>query len=356
MAVKNVTKGEKITANWANSLVDTVNALGGVDLRGRSARNSNKNTHRPYQPHSQFLIRKTANLTYTIEAGSIFVDGELIQSASPSHFQYSSLMDYETNCSYTPKSSDDLPIWYVDIFTTKNEELQKHIALLKVKGYLEPFQESTISDYAFNTRYILNTVDLEKKEVKQIFSGSIFLQTVGKDNILELISLIAGDGIQIDYADNAFTIKANISVIPEDNFILVNQRTEQDGQITVGLSLNSDILTDQISIIGGDYIRVDYDKKNYTIHNTMSIIAGDGITVSKIDGDGILISLTPPTVSVIHVDGIVTMNGSQIVWGNLGEGTFGADLCQLQIDKATFTLRVEKVTDANGLTFLKFGF
>lgn len=354
MAIKNVTKGEKITANWANSLVDTVNALGGADLRGRSAGNSNKNTHRPYQPHSQFLIRKTANLSYTIEAGSVFVDGVLIQSASPSHFHYSSLTNYEKNSSYTPKSSDDLPIWYIDIFTTKNSKLQKHIAMLKVKGASEPFQDTTVPDYTFNNRYILNTIDEEKKEVKQIFSGSIYLQTIGKSDILEQISLIAGDGIRIDYNSNAFTIKAYISVIPEDKFILVNQRTEKDGQITVGLSLNSDIIPNQISIIGGDYIKVDYNKKSYTIHNTMSIIGGDGVSVSKIDGDGVLISLNTP--SQIKVDGIMTINGSQRIWGELGEGTSGADLCQLQIDKATYTLRVERITNANGLTFLKFGF
>ena len=354
MAIKNVTKGEKITANWANSLVDTVNALGGADLRGRNAGNSNKNTHRPYQPHSQFLIRKTANLSYTIEAGSVFVDGVLIQSASPSHFQYSSLTDYEKNSSYTPKNADDLPIWYVDIFTTKDPEKQKHIAILKVKGFSEPFQDTTIPDYTYNNRYVLNTIDEEKKEVRQIFSGSIYLQTVGKTDELEQISLIAGDGIKIDYNSKAYTIKAYISVIPEDKFIIVNQRTEQDGQITVGLSLNSDILPDQISIIGGDYIKVDYNKKSYTIHNTMSIIGGDGVTVSKIDGDGVLISLNAP--SQIKVDGIVTINGSQRIWGELGEGTSGADLCQLQIDKSTYTLRVERVTNANGLTFLKFGF
>ena len=134
--VKNVTKGERITANWANSLVDTVNALGGADLRGRNAGNSNKNTHRPYQPHSQFLIRKTANLSYTIEAGSVFVDGVLIQSASPSHFHYSSLTDYEKSSSYTPKNADDLPTWYIDIFTTKNSKGAANENIIKFRDYL----------------------------------------------------------------------------------------------------------------------------------------------------------------------------------------------------------------------------
>lgn len=354
MAIKNVTKGEKITASWANSLVDTVNSLGGLDLRGHSAGNNNKNTHKPYQPHSQFLIRKTANLTYTIEAGSIFVDGELIESASSSHFQYSSLTDYEQNSSYSPTSADDLPIWYIDIFTTENEEQQKHIAILKVKGNLEPFQDSSISDYEFNTRIILNTVDLDKKEVRQIVSGTIYLQTNKATGNIEQISIISGDGIQITYADNTYAIKANISVISGDNLIQVNQRVDKDGQLVVRLSMNSTIIPDQISIIGGDYIKVEYNKNQYTIHNKMSIIGGDGITVSKIDRDGILISLAPPTVSVIHVDGIVAMDGREIIWSKLGELTFGADLCQLEIDKATFTLRVEKITDANGLTFLKF--
>ena len=54
----------------------------------------------------------------------------------------------------------------------------------------------------------------------------------------------------------------------------------------------------------------------------MSIIAGDGVMVSKIDGDGVLISLNAP--SQIKVDGIITTNGSQRIWGELGEGTSGA--------------------------------
>lgn len=356
MAIKNVTKGERISAIWANSIVDTVNAMQGVDLRGTSAAPTAKGIHRPYQPHSQFLIKKLSDLSYSIEAGSIFIDGTLIECSEHGNFQYCSLIDYDKNSVYKPQNSADLPIWYIDIFTTKDTKKQKHIAYLKVKNHEAPFEDTSVSGYSFNNRFVLNTVDIEKCEVKQIVSGSMYLSTIGADGgTVEQISLIAGDGIHINEHLNAYEICAKISLISTDNLIYVNQKTEPDKTIMLELTLNSDIMRDDISIIGGDNIRVDYKSpRTYTIHNTQSIIAGDGIFISKIDGDDIYIALDTP--STINVDGIVTMNGSHRIWGEVGEGASGADLCSLQIDKSTYTLRVERVSDANGQNFLKFGF
>lgn len=355
MAIKNVTKGERISATWANSLVDTVNAMQGVDLRGTSATPTAKGTHRPYQPHSQFLIKRLSDLSFSIEAGSVFVDGALIEGAEHGKFQYCSLIDYEKNSVYKSKDSNDLPIWYVDIFTTKDTKKQQHIAYLKVKQHQAPFEDTSVSGYSFNNRFILNTVDKEKCEVKQIVCGSMYLSTMGDGGTVQQISLIAGDGIHISEHLNAYEISTKISVISTDNLIIVNQKTEADKTIMVELTLGSDIPRDDISIIGGDNIRVDYKSpRTWTIHNTQSIIAGDGIFISKIDGDDIYIALDTP--STIKVDGIVTMNGSHRIWGEVGEGASGADLCQLQIDKSTYTLRVERVSGANGKNFLKFGF
>ena len=122
MVVKNVGRGEPITAFWANSLVNEVNLKQGVHLSGRSIpRPSMRNLQLTSEP--AFQIRYTKSGDITLNAGQIYINGLLVGASSEigeevskhSYNQFSSLKEWEENSVHTMQDLEDLPEWYIVI-------------------------------------------------------------------------------------------------------------------------------------------------------------------------------------------------------------------------------------------------
>lgn len=131
MVVKNVGRGEPITAYWANSLVNEVNMKQGLHLSGRSIpRPSMRNLQLSSEP--AFQIRYTKSGDVTLNAGQVYINGLLVGAGKSdtdgnitgvvdkhSYNQYSSLKDWDANSVHTMQDLDDLPEWYVVITAPK---------------------------------------------------------------------------------------------------------------------------------------------------------------------------------------------------------------------------------------------
>ena len=77
--VKNVSKGDKITAFWANSLVNEVNNGQGIKLGRRSIPSSNGHSIQ-MASEPAFQIRYSMDNQFTLNTGQIYLDGVLIES------------------------------------------------------------------------------------------------------------------------------------------------------------------------------------------------------------------------------------------------------------------------------------
>ena len=134
MVVKNVGRGEPITAFWANSLVNEVNLKQGIHLSGRSIpRPSMRNLQLTSEP--AFQIRYTKSGDITLNAGQIYINGLLVGASSEkgeeassekgeevskhSYNQFSSLKEWEENSVHTMQNLEDLPEWYIVITAPK---------------------------------------------------------------------------------------------------------------------------------------------------------------------------------------------------------------------------------------------
>lgn len=126
MVVKNVGRGEPITAFWANSLVNEVNMKQGIHLSGRSIpRPSMRNLQLTSEP--AFQIRYTKSGDITLNAGQIYINGLLVGASSKngeevskhSYNQFSSLKEWEENSVHTMQNLEDLPEWYIVITAPK---------------------------------------------------------------------------------------------------------------------------------------------------------------------------------------------------------------------------------------------
>lgn len=311
--INTVSKGEPIRATWANSIALELNHPNGLNLRSKHRA---ENYSRPMQYASEpaFQIRTTSNYDYTLNTGQIYIDGELVEASEnnqDSYNQYGSIDNWEALSIYTPISEKDFPIWTILIYKLAIEEAAvgdeetppPYKASLSVKsfdGSQSPKTVPTPDNYYLWKSIPVNEVDEEYSELKQLVSGSIYLSTIEQPSIIitDGISIIAGDGINVDYSDNAYTISAKLSIIPTDDVITTHQYTDTDKTIIVELGANLPEIHKQVSIIAGDGIIV--DSKEYTDVITYTV----STTFSPINFD--------EEWFIIEEDGTVTLNEEKL--------------------------------------------
>ena len=172
---------------------------------------------------------------------------------------------------------DKLPIYRAILFVeSSNPDLNKG------KEF------STPENYFIAKVIPINTVDKTNSTLKQLVSGTIYLTTEDKE-----ISLIAKDGIIIDYSTSSDPTKPDVYQIGLDPSFIPHS---------------------DLSIVAGDNIIVDYSYQNnvttYTISaKYVSIIGKDGIKVNEIDKNVFEISLEASPIigsdlSIIGKDGV----------------------------------------------------
>ena len=127
--IKTVSKGEAIKATWANSIVNTLNSMGGINYTNRSIENHLGKGFQ-FASNAAFQIRYTKNGQFTINSGQIYVDGELIcliedkerSLTESSYNMFGSLENWNKVSLYSPTSPYDLPIWSITIFKLETED------------------------------------------------------------------------------------------------------------------------------------------------------------------------------------------------------------------------------------------
>lgn len=234
MVVKNVGRGEPITAFWANSLVNEVNMKQGLHLSGRSIpRPSMRNLQLASEP--AFQIRYTKSGDVTLNAGQIYINGLLVGAGKAdadgnvtgatdkhSYNQYSSLKDWDANSVHTMQDIEDLPEWYVVITGPKvvnsSNISEVEAKLVKQKKGTKPPVQPKENTNTGGTGSTESTTEEEEKmwcciqlskvvngELLQLVSGSIFLSTAP-------VSLVSGDGILIESDEKGEVYKVNLYV------------------------------------------------------------------------------------------------------------------------------------------------
>ena len=170
MVVKEVQRGEPISASWANSLVKAVNTYGGIS---HSDRVGSATYLKPIQLASEpaWQIRYTKNHQITLNAGQIYIDNQLITCGDNSYNQYGSVENWTTLSVYTPTSAEDLPIWSIYVYQANKAETKPTIrAILKVRSSAAaaPILDTPPDGYTLIREIQLNTVDTTTKSIKQL--------------------------------------------------------------------------------------------------------------------------------------------------------------------------------------------
>lgn len=301
MVIKNVSRGEPITALWANSLVNEVNLNQGIRLRGRNV-NESSGSRIQMASEPAFQIRFTKNGYVTLNAGQIYVNGYLVtqtveegQNAKHSYNQFSSIKNWDKYAIHQmTNGAEDLPEWYILITSPKNvtesniNEVEAEL-VKKTKGQAKPTKPENIGDdKLWACVQISKVVD---NQLLQLVSGSIYISSQNGGSIdINPISLVAGDGIKLTFTTDpdACKIEQNLSVISSDNSILIAQDAGPDNIHTITLSINSDIFRDKISIISvDDFITINddfVDGVRVVELSLSSSILGDGVSLDLESG------------------------------------------------------------------------
>lgn len=120
MILKNVSKGDPITATWANSLINKINHNRDLDLRGRVRIPPQYNKPFRLQYDEAWKIRIDEDMIYRLNSGQIYINNNLIHGESINFLpNYNSVQGYSDNSSYIPTSSIDIPIWAIDIYKSE---------------------------------------------------------------------------------------------------------------------------------------------------------------------------------------------------------------------------------------------
>lgn len=177
MSIRRVNSGEPITAFWANSIVSAIDTISG----NRKVYATSSNTNRPidFNNSAGFQIQMTPSGCWTIEAGTIYVNGQLIQGKGTTYGSNSSSLQNWSSCYFY--KGKELPKW-------------------KIKGYIPKNATGNIADSKFwlinesetNTNnneednppetppegfrwweQYVNDTDSEQGTIKQLITGSI---------------------------------------------------------------------------------------------------------------------------------------------------------------------------------------
>ena len=177
MSVRRVQSGEPITAHWANSIVNALDTIGG----NRQTTSSNVSGIAPQQFNNPaaFQIQMTRGGCWTIEAGSIFINGELIKGKGATYGNhYSSLQNWD-NCYF--HKGKTLPKWKIKGYIPKDATgsisgSKFWLINVNAEDGKEPSDIPTElpEGYTWWEQYI-NEVDDKQGTVKQIITGSLHI-------------------------------------------------------------------------------------------------------------------------------------------------------------------------------------
>lgn len=233
MALSNVSTGDKITARWANSLINEVNKLQPLEI---------KTTRMDYTgvdftcmaDYSEAFHMEWSNGNITLNAGQIYLNGQLIrpEKANNSYNQFSSVENYSEY--EVIDIQDTIPELAIEIKVPKNysdekiKEVKARIVEIKKDstgeqgeaGNEEPSEEEAKFD---KITIQINELTADKKDFVQLVSGSVYLYTNAnlpkdKEGIIicdeenEVENKETGEKTKV----TTKVIKLNVSIIGED--------------------------------------------------------------------------------------------------------------------------------------------
>lgn len=174
MSVRRVNSGEPITAFWANSIVNALDTYGGNRNNGTSGVGGNAPQQFTYP--AAFQIQMTASGCWTIEAGTIYINGKLIQGNGNTYGQHSSsLQNWEQVYFHNGKN---LPKWKIKGYIPSSPD--KDISLSKfwlINENADNAQELKIEPPLGYSMWelLINDVDEKQGTIKQLVSGTIHI-------------------------------------------------------------------------------------------------------------------------------------------------------------------------------------
>lgn len=194
-----------------------------------------------------------------------------------SYNMYSSCTNWYENCNYTPTDATDLPIWFITITSPKatitKDNISEVVAKLVVTNDEQQVpQPEGVDDNKEFTVIQVNTID--GFNLIQLVSGTIYLNEA-------MPSLVAGDGIKIVEVDEALIISSNPEVIAN---VDVDVRAGDNVKVVKSVDNTTRVFTvhanvPTVSLLAGDGIQVDASQHGnvtaYTISNTYSTIPYD---------------------------------------------------------------------------------
>ena len=178
MSVQFVRKGEPITAFWANSLVNAVNTQS--TSKGQAHVNTGYNPLHQYVNPAAFQIQMTQSGCYTIEPGTIFINGTEIIGKGETHSAHkSSLQNWEDTFFHKGKK---LPKWKIkgyiprdytgDVSASKFWLINENSEVEQNKENMPP---DDVPEGAMWWEQLINEVDDNQGTIKQIVSGTIYI-------------------------------------------------------------------------------------------------------------------------------------------------------------------------------------
>lgn len=307
--VSKVNIGTPITAAWANSLVTEAN---NQPLQSGSFYDASGKVGKGYQlsSHGAWHISCTNHGTVCLNAGQIYINNLLVTPAKSDDGSWNGSYNQRCSCGnfkdfeVTQCTKDTLPVFYIVIkmpVDVTSESIKKVTATLYKSMGEQPTPPEPPALEEDETYKIIQLNEVNNCQIKQLISGTIYLNfnssTGGYD--IQPISIIAGDGIRVDFDDDVYTIHAQISLIPMDNIITTNQSIDsQTNTLILEVGANIPETHKQVSIIAGDGIIVDSDEDADVITYTISA------SVINFDFD--------EEWFIIEEDGTVTLNEEKL--------------------------------------------
>lgn len=352
MLVKNVTAGEPITASWANALVNNVNQRQSANISTRGVEFTKAKGGMQFVNDPAWQIRITADRKITLNAGQIYVNGLLVKpkdstQGESSYNQICSVTGWKDNC-VKDYIEDDLPVFTIEIempYVVDESNISDVVATLKVAKAGEAnngsSNEGSDAEEDSDKRKIsIQLNDVEEKEIKQLVSGTIWLN-------YNTVSFIAGDNIhliqKVDEVTNVETLQIHNkhSFVAGDGItILEEEELPDDGAedfvpkniITISTTPLSFIGTDGITIEEGEEEISDENNPDTTKKVKTVTIGGGGGNYSFIGKDGI--TILEEEISETREDG-TTKNVQQITIFDKTISLIAHDPFTLKITKET---------------------
>lgn len=342
--VSKVNVGTPITAAWANSLVTEAN---NQPVQSGSFYDASGKVGKGYHlsSHGAWHISCTNHGTVCLNAGQIYINNLLVTPAKSEDGSWNGSYNQKCSCGnfsdfeVTQCTKDTLPVFYIIIkmpVDVTSETIKKVTATLYKSMGEQPTPPEPPALEEDETYKIIQLNEVHNCQIKQLISGTIYLNfnssTGGYD--IQQISLVAGDGINIDYDKNVYSIAAKVSLIEGDG-IIANQYTDASGTIIMEVSANVPDIKDRKPI---------------------SLIEGDGIIITPAEYPDVItytISVSPSIINIdfdeewfiIEEDGTVTINEEKLAV----EATELAKSVSSEI-QSTASLKLDNWTDTSNNT------